>query len=500
MARTISGAARRELLAAVVVRYRAGSRDEKVRILDEFAAVTGYHRKHAIRVLNGVADASPVRRRTRSRFYDEAVRQAVVVLWEASDRVCGKRLKPLLPILVSAMERHGHLALEDGVRARLLSVSAATLDRMLADTRTAVRGRKHARARAVPAVRRSVPVRTFADWGEPAPGFMEADLVAHSGETVAGSFVHTFSLTDIATGWTECVALAVRTGALIVEALTRLRTTLPFPLQGFDTDNGSEFMNEAVLAYCGEHAIEFTRSRPYRKNDQAWIEQKNGSVVRRLVGYQRLEGLAAAQALARLYESSRLFVNFFQPSFKLATKTRVGARVTKRYHVPATPCARLLALDAVPDVVKERLRAVAEALDPIALLDEIRAAQHCLAGLAAGETPHVPPQRPANLDGFLKSLATAWQGGEVRPTHRAAAKPRRDWRTRKDPFETAWASVSAWLDAEPDRTSKELFERLQALHPGVFPDRQLRTLQRRVKQWRRAAATRLVFGGHPVGA
>jgi hypothetical protein len=164
--------------------------------------------------------------------------------------------------------------------------------------------------------------------------------VSHGGENVAGSFAHTLVLTDIASGWTECVALAVREGSLIVEALTRLRTTMPFPLRGFDTDNGSEFINETVLAYCTEAKIEFTRARPYRKNDQAWVEQKNGSVVRRLVGYRRLEGMAAADTLARLYASSRLFVNFFQPSFKLAEKTRVGARVSKRYHRrhPARAC------------------------------------------------------------------------------------------------------------------------------------------------------------------
>ena len=143
-------------------------------------------------------------------------------------------------------------------------------------------------------------MRTFGDWNNPLPGFMEADLVSHGGENVAGSFAHTLVLTDIASGWTECVALAVRESSLIVEALTRLRTTMPFPLRGFDTDNGSEFINEAVLAYCTDAKIEFTRARPYKKNDQAWVEQQNGSVVRRLVGYRRLEGMAAADTLARL--------------------------------------------------------------------------------------------------------------------------------------------------------------------------------------------------------
>jgi hypothetical protein len=305
------------------------------------------------------------------------VSEALVALWEASDRVCGKRLKPLLPLLVTALERHGHLRLETAVRAKLLSASAATIDRLLAAPRR-LTGARQGRGRATPAIRRTIPVRTFADWAEPVPGFMEADLVSHGGETVAGSFVHTLTLTDIASGWTECVALVVREGSLIVEALTRLRTAMPFPLRGFDTDNGSEFINEVVLAYCTEYTIEFTRSRPYRKNDQAWVEQKNGSVVRRLVGYRRLEGMAAAEALSRLYAASRLFVNFFQPSFKLAEKKRVGARVTKRYFPPETPCSRLLQSAEVTEAMKERLRTLTTSLDPLRLLDEIRTAQQQL--------------------------------------------------------------------------------------------------------------------------
>ncbi len=491
MATKISVDARQELVGAIGARYRAGSREEKLRILDEFVAVTGYHRKHSIRLLNTAALVMDPPRRPRLRLYDDAVREALVVLWEASDRVCGKRLKPLVPVLIDALERHGHLRLDSVVRAKVTSASAATIDRLLVVSRGAVGRRRPART--TPAIRKSIPIRTFADWNEPLPGFMEADLVAHGGENVAGSFAHTLVLTDIASGWTECVALAVREGSLVVEALARLRTTMPFPLRGFDTDNGSEFINETVLAYCTEIGIEFTRSRPYRKNDQAWVEQKNGSVVRRLVGYRRLEGLGAAEALSRLYAASRLFVNFFQPSFKLAEKKRVGARVSKRYHAPETPCSRLLKSEAVPDAMKDRLRAVTTTLDPLRLLDEIRRVQHELAGLAAGETLHVVPRGDGEIDQFLKSLSTAWHTGEVRPTHRTTPKPQRDWRTRKDPFEAVWPQVLAWLQDEPDRNGIELLCRLQDEHPGHFSDGQLRTLQRRLNLWRRAAARKLVF-------
>lgn len=224
------------------------------------------------------------------------------------------------------------------------------------------------------------------------------------------------------------------------------------------------------------------------------MEQKNGAVVRRLVGYGRLEGVAGVEALARLYGAARLFVNFFQPSFKLATKERIGGRVTKRYHAPETPCARLLASTSIPESIKTKLRAVLTTLDPLRLLDEIRTVQHHIAGLAAGEAVHVLPSRDADLDQFLCSLSTAWTGGEVRPTHRKGPKPPRHWRTRQDPFEATWPRIVAWLQTEPDRTAKELLERLRADDPTSISGAQLRTLQRRVKEWRRAEARRLVFG------
>ena len=493
MKRHMSVKRRQELMDSLRKRYRSGSRGSKCRILDEFVAVTGYHRKHAIRLLRLGRVALIAVARARPRRYGDAVAEALVVLWEASDRVCGKRLKALIPTMLDALERHGHLQLDREVRVQVLSASAATIDRLLVLPRSGSAPRRRRRSGPTTAIRRSVPVRTFAEWGEPVPGFVEADLVAHSGECASGSFAQTLTLTDMASGWTECVALVVRDGALVAEALTKLRTTMPFPLRGFETDNGSEFLNEIVIAYCHAHAIEFTRARPYRKNDQAWVEQKNGSVVRRLVGYRRLEGLAAVGVLARLYEAARLFVNFIQPSFKLASKTRVGARVTKRDHLPATPSARLLASEAVPEGVKDKLRTVAASLDPLRLLNEIRTMQGHLAEIAAGEVPELLASRDPELETFPNSLRTAWQKGEVRPTHAVPPKPSRDWRTRVDPFEQAWPLVRHWLEAEPDRTAKELFHRLQVAQPDTFQDGQVRTLQRRVQEWRTAEARRLIL-------
>jgi len=311
MSRALTTTARDELVQAVRERYRAGSREARKLILGEFAAVSGYHRKSAIRVLNGTpCDRDDARGRCRPRVYDEAVRQTLIVPWEASDRVCGKRLEALFAVLFPALERNGHLQLDEGIRAKLMAMSAATIDRLLREVRS-VSGRS--RVRMTPtALRKSVPIRTFADLHEPVPGFMEMDLVAPCGDVAAGSFIHTLTVTDIASGWTECLPLLVRDSSLVVEAVDELRASFPFRIAGLDVDNGSEFLNETLVRYCLTQGIEFTRSRPYHKNNQAWVEQKNATVVRRFVGYHQYEGLAALEALGRLYGASRLFVNFSQ--------------------------------------------------------------------------------------------------------------------------------------------------------------------------------------------
>jgi hypothetical protein len=417
------------------------------------------------------------------------------VVWEASDRLCGKRLKALLPVLVPAMERHGHLRLDALVRSRLLAMSAATMDRLLRPVRERG-GAGRRRSGAVSAVRRSVRVRTFSDWGEPPPGFMEMDLVARSGPTLTGAFAWTLVLTDVATGWTECVGLPCRDGMLVVGALTWVRGVLPFPLQGIDVDNDSVFLNEAVVGWCRAEGVEITRSRAYRKNDQAWVEQKNGAVVRRLVGHDRLEGIGATGELSRLYASARRFVNFFQPSFKLAGKRYDGAKVSRRYHAPATPYARLLATGELAPEAKAQLEAEFAALDPIGLMAAIRASQERIATLAAhgGNADPPAPVTGSGLAGFLSGLATAWQAGEVRATHRAKPRARRYWRSRLDPFAEVAASLRSWLETAPNLRATDLLARLEDEFPGRYPAKLLRTLQRRVRAWRREIAHHLVFG------
>ena len=290
------------------------------------------------------------------------------------------------------------------------------------------------------------------------------------------------------------MALLVREQTLIVQGFAKVRSDLPFSMLGLDTDNDSAFMNETVLGYCQTHGLELTRSRAYKKNDQAWVEQKNGAIVRRLVGYGRLSGLTATRALAQLYAVSRLYINFFQPSFKLKSKTRDGARVTKRYHAPMTPCERLLGLPSVDEAIKAQLRSQLAQLDPIRLLHEIRAAQQELAAFATEGAVSDPAARP-ELGTFLAGLSSAWKDGEIRPTHRKNAGAPHWWRTREDPFEHSWPTVQQWLEAEPGASAKELMERLAAMFPEVYTGKaQLRTLQRRVKAWRAERAKALIFG------
>jgi hypothetical protein len=498
MDRQISKEARAELLEALRERYRTSGKAQKTRILNEFTAVSGYHRKYATRLLGarrfrkkeGTEGPEAAMAKGR-RIYDEAVREALIVLWEAGDRMCGKRLKAIVPELVGALERHGHLALDPEVRSRLLIVSPATIDRLLAPIRKQSKSRR--RRRAVRKITKKIPVRTFGDWKEPPPGYLEIDFVAHCGGSMAGSFVHTLVATDVCSGWTECVPLLVREQSLVVEGLEALFRQIPFPILGIDSDNDGAFINDTLLGFCEMHGIEFTRCRAYKKNDQAWVEQKNGSIVRRLVGHDRFSGIIAAQTLAHVYQSARLHVNYFQPSFKLRDKFRSGSTFKRSYDFPATPCERVLRRPDVEEAVKKRLRSVRDRLDPLELLHAIREGQAALAQQASRTDPTEGPGRKT-LEQFLAELPTYWKAGEVRPTHKETPKATsRHWRTRKDPFESVWLDVLQWLQRDPDETARGLFERLRQKHPGRFSDGQLRTLQRRLREWRQVMAKQLVY-------
>lgn len=331
---------KRELVDRLQPRYLKADRKEKTKILDEFVAVTGMHRKAAIRRLR--QQNKPTKeRRGRQKTYTGSVVSALTKIWRICGCICGKRLHPILPDMVASLIRHQELKLDQETQALLLSVSPATIDRLLRPFKTSNR-RGVSTTKPGGLLKHQIPVRTFADWDDTQAGFVEIDLVAHCGDTVSGQYVHSFTATDVATGWTECFSMCHRSQIMVFAALDQLQTRLPFPLLGIDSDNDSVFINELMLKYCQTNNITFTRCRPYKKNDQCFVEQKNWSIVRRTIGYQRYESTTAHQLLGEIYADLHLFTNMFQPTFKLKSKKRNGAKVSKQYERPKTPLQRVL--------------------------------------------------------------------------------------------------------------------------------------------------------------
>jgi len=370
---------KRELLLTISPRYVMATGAEKHRILDEFVVTTGYHRKYALFLLHHPPSprTRPIRRPRASR-YPVTLRRALVQLWEIAGRIGSKRLVPGLPALIDAMERHGELPLAAETRALLLSLSPATADRLLAPVRRVALPRGRTTTKPGSLLKHQIPIRTFADWDDDRPGFLEIDLVAHGGESTSGEYLPSLVLTDIRTQWTECVALPNRGEQAVSTAIAHARTLLPVPILGLDSDNGGEFINHHLVRYCTREGITFTRCRPYKKNDQCHVEQKNYSIVRQIVGYDRYEGEVAHAALMALYLPLRLYTNYFQPSVRLISKQHEGKKVTKRYDVAQTPYARVLAAPTVSETDKERLQMEYLTLNPVALRRELEAAQEML--------------------------------------------------------------------------------------------------------------------------
>ena len=388
-------------------------------------------------------------------------------------------MQAILPSLIESLEGHGHLQLDLDLRSKLLSISPASIDRMLKPVRKTAGSSRRRNPRRRNRHHAKVPIRTFADWHGPDPGYLEIDLVAHCGGNMAGSFIQSLSVTDVASGWVEAVPLLAREQTLVTEALEVIAGRVPVPILGIDSDNDSAFISQTVIDYCRERDIEFTRSRAYRSNDQAFIEQKNGAVIRRFAGYERFAGFIAGQTLARLFALVGLYTNFFQPSFKLISKQRYGDRTQKRYDRPLTPCQRLLDHPAVAEKVKEGLRDKRSKLDPLFLLSEIRAAQSALATLASPEE-RSKVQRD-DLSQFLAKLSHLWREGDANPTRSPKRKRRIWWRTRRDPLEHIWSEVLAYLQDHPDASGTGILEVLMRNHPDAVGPKQLRTLQRRLK-------------------
>jgi len=492
MVNKISNNTKQELLNALISRYLQSKKKEKTLIVNEFTSLTGYHRKHVIRLLKkrNHSGEIKVKKINYNRIYNEAVKEALIIIWEAADRICSKRLKVALPFYIEALERHNHLKLNDDVKKLLLKISPSTIDRLLYGIRKTNKTKKY---RNQPKkVSKKIQVRTFSDWDEPEVGYMEIDFVVHSGGSMSGNLIHTFVATDICSGWTEFIPLLAREQSLVVEGIDIFRNQLPFDLIGIDSDNDSAFINDSLFNYCEENNLKFTRSRPYRKNDQAWVEQKNGSIIRKFVGYDRFTGIVAGQALANLYYYLRLYINFLQPSFKIREKKRVGAKVKKIYFKPATPVERLLNNPGIKTSIKKRLKMKQQELDPINILHKIRDQQAALSALASPNDPQ-DIHGKTSLEDFLSKLPQLWKSGNPNPIHKKRNDRKRNWRTRQDPFKEVWPTVLIWLQEEPDSTAKELFKRLHKNNPKQFYDGQLRTLQRRIKEWRKIMAKKLVY-------
>lgn len=372
-----------EYVDAVRDRYRKAGRGDKGQILDEFAAVTGYHRKSAIRLLSSrERPEKRGRRRGRPRKYGREVLTALRTAWEATDRVCGKRLKPFLPELVRKLAECGELDTTPETVVELCDISASTIDRLLRPYKDRGTRRPLSTTKPGSLLKASIPIRTFADWKEDQPGFIEVDLVAHCGETTEGLYLNTLSSVDIATGWVECQAVWGKGQERVGGAIHHIAQSLPFPLLGLDSDNGGEFINHHLYMYCQRNQITFTRSRPYKKNDNAHIEQKNWSVVRRLIGYDRFSSKAALAQLGKIYRLVNRYTNFFQPVMKLQHKTRHGAKVHKVYDDAKTPYQRLVQTTALTSDQRAALELQYNKANPVTLRTQIDKALEALWQLA----------------------------------------------------------------------------------------------------------------------
>lgn len=366
-------------------RYLNASRKEKGRLLDEFVTTTGYHRKYALGLLRDGPPRPRAGRGGRPAKYSSLVIAGLRVVAEASDWVCGKRLAPFLRELVPALEAEGVLRIEPSVRERLLGISSATIDRRLRPFRLQLRPHGLSTTKPGTLLKQQIPVQTYTPWEEQRPGFVEIDLVAHCGMSTAGHYLNTLTVTDVATTWTECVGVWGKGQAAVFGGLELIRERLPFPLLGIDSDNGSEFLNAHLLGYCQREHLTFTRSRPYWKNDQAHVEQKNWSVVRRLLGYSRYESEEALLQLNEVYELLRIWINHWQPTLKLVSKEREGAKVRKRYDEARTPYRRVLAAMELSDDLRGRLEREHAQWGPLALRKAYQAAAEQFWRLRAGK-------------------------------------------------------------------------------------------------------------------
>lgn len=384
---------RKAVTRELAKKYVASRKKEKGKILDDLVDLTGYDRSYAATVLRETAGTKkktvgrgrkrvtlqedhrmkPLKRRKRPRKYDKAVQGSLKKIWIVCDCICGKRLAPYLPEIIPVLEKFDEIELEPEVRKKLVEISAATIDRLLAPVKREYQLKARSNTKPGTLLKHQIPIKTFSEWDEAQPGFVEIDLVAHNGGDPRGDFMHTLDVTDVCTQWTETQAVKNKARVWVFEALLDIREKLPFQLLGIDSDNGTEFINHHLVKYCEDNKITFTRGRPYKKNDGCYVEQKNYSVVRRTVGYSRHETDEELELLNELYSHLRLYTNFFLPVMKLTEKTRIGSRVQKKYDQARTPYRRTLEFLSKKD--QAALRKQYESLNPAELKRKINRLQ-----------------------------------------------------------------------------------------------------------------------------
>lgn len=407
---------RRVVVDATAKRYQKATKKERTRILDEFIVLTRYRRSYGAWLLAnwkrrkvltiggvrtmyvfGLKKSRPKCKNQPKRpaTYGPDILRLLKQLWALAAGLCGKRLAPFIFETLPVLERFEEIQLKAEQREKLMQVSPATIDRLLAPERKKYQLKGRSTTRPGTLLKHQLPIRTFADWDDARPGFVEIDLVAHDGGLPGPDVLHSLTLTDVATGWTEVRGLKTKARRWVLEALVDITEKLPFSILGIDSDNGSEFINEELLSYCRDHRLTFTRSRPYRKNDSCFVEQKNYSVVRHAVGYARLETDEELACLKELYQSLGLFTNYFQPSVKLLKKTRSASKVKKIYDQPQTPFRRLLAHQKTDPGAKTRLENQYPKLNPAALRREISRCQEQLSTLADKEQ-HLRTRKKSN--------------------------------------------------------------------------------------------------------
>ena len=498
-------AVKKQLLNKIKEKYKKVRKKDKAKIIDHIIDLTGYDRKYAIHQLN--KDEIKLERKKRvvtNLKYTKYLKEQLIKVWYASNKICSKRLAPFLSEMLGVLERTNHIKLTDAQRFLLKNISPSTIDRLLKGERKKIGKKGRSSTNSSSLLKHSIKVKTFNCEEEPEPGYFEADLVAHCGGNCGGEFLNTLVMTDIHSQWTEFFPLISKSSEEVISALIEAKQRIPLLILGFDTDNGSEFINNALLSFCTENTIKFTRSRAYKKNDQAHVEEKNGSIIRKVIGYDRFEGLAAESALSDLYKVLRLYINYFQPSLKLESKKRDGGKVTKRYDKAKTPYRRIMN-SSIDQLIKDRVTIEYNSLDPVSLLSQIQELQERFWKHAWEKQQHVQQEYNALLKGINSDINEVANNSktidskkekvsELKSIELKTYKSRKKQRKKVERkstiegkcFKDVWKDdIEPELENNNGITATDVMNKLLEKYPDKFHEGQIRTLQRKISKWRK---------------